>query len=89
MESQSEAAPTPQVLPCRCAYPRDQACKNEGTTGSNFPDHAGPLTEIVLLGNLAVRTREVIEWDAEQMRVTSVPAANEFLHAEYREGWSL
>ncbi len=66
-----------------------EACKDEGTTGSNFPDHAGPLTEIVLLGNLAVRTREVIEWDAEQMRVTSVSAANEFLHAEYREGWSL
>lgn len=57
--------------------------------GSSFEAHAGPLTEVVLLGNLAVRSGAAIEWDAERMRVTNVPEANAFLDEEYREGWSL
>ena len=66
-----------------------EACKGNGTPGSNFPDHSGPLTEVVLLGNLAVRTGQAIEWDAARMRATNVPEANAFLEEEYREGWSL
>ena len=65
------------------------ACKGNGTAGSNFAAHSGPLTEIVLLGNLAVRTGQAIDWDAKQMRVTNVPQANDLLDDEYREGWSL
>jgi hypothetical protein len=65
------------------------ACKGNGTAGSDFADHSGPLTEIVLLGNLAVRTGQAIDWDAKQMRVTNVPQANDLLDDEYREGWSL
>ena len=57
--------------------------------GSNFADHSGPLTEICLLGNLAVRTGKPIEWDAEGMRATNVPEANAFLDEPYRTGWSL
>ena len=45
--------------------------------------------EVVLLGNLAVRTGQAIEWDAKQMRATNVPEANAFLDEEYRAGWSL
>ena len=66
-----------------------EACKGVGTAGSSFPDHSGPLTEVVLLGNLAVRTGQAIEWDAKQMRATNVPEANAFLDEEYRTGWSL
>ena len=66
-----------------------EACKGNGTAGSSFPDHSGPLTEVVLLGNLAVRTGQAIEWDDKQMRATNVPEANAFLDEEYREGWSL
>ena len=66
-----------------------EACKGNGTAGSSFFDHSGPLTEVVLLGNLAVRTGKAIEWDAKQMRATNVPEANAFLDEEYREGWSL
>jgi len=33
------------------------ACKGGTPAGSNIPDHSGPLTEMVLLGNLAVRDR--------------------------------
>ena len=66
-----------------------EACKGHGTPGSNFADHSGPLTEICLLGNLAVRTGKTIEWDAAGMRATNVPEANAFLDEPYRTGWSL
>jgi predicted dehydrogenase len=65
-----------------------EACKGGKPTQSDF-DFAGPLSEMVLLASVAMRAGEKIEWDAEQMKVTNLPAANEFLHYEYRKGWSL
>ncbi len=59
------------------------ACKGEGTPGANF-DYSGPLTEMVLLGNLAVRTRKRIEWDSAKMRVTNNAEANPYLTKKYR-----
>ena len=55
---------------------------------SNF-GYAGPLTEALLLGNVAMRTRKRIEWDGENMRITNAPEANRFLRREYRKGWEL
>jgi hypothetical protein len=56
---------------------------------SNFPGYAGPLTETVLLGNLAVWSGEKVEWDAENMK-SSAPADAEFLiRRKYREGFGL
>lgn len=52
-------------------------------------DVSGPLTETVLLGNVAYRAGQEIEWDAQRMRVTNVPDANRFVHRENREGWTL
>ncbi len=63
------------------------ACKGEAKTLSSF-DHAGPLTEMVLLGSLAICVRERIEWDVANMRVTSLPKANDHLRRDYRKGWS-
>ena len=85
------ASPPPRRYPRSPGVYREwiDACKGNGTTGSSFPDHSGPLTEVVLLGNLAVRTGRAIEWDARQMRVSNVPEANAFLDEPYREGWSL
>jgi len=72
-----------------------QACKGGKPAGSNF-DHAGPMTETVLLGNVALRMdlrerlmREKLVWDSEKMQFTNVPEANQYLHTEYRKGWSL
>lgn len=71
-----------------------EACKS-GTqpgsnfAGSNFPDHAGPLTELVLLGNLAVRSGEVIEWDAAKLEVTNVSSPNQYVRESTRKGWEL
>ncbi|UCD53031.1 MAG: Gfo/Idh/MocA family oxidoreductase [Phycisphaerales bacterium] len=73
-----------------------QACKGGKPAGSNFPDHAGLLAQVVLLGNLALRsslkekvTRARLMWDGEAMKVTNMPEANEFLRRTYRQGWTL
>jgi len=60
-----------------------QACKGGPTPGSSF-EHSGPLTEMVLLGNIAIRTGKKIEWDGENLRCTTVPEANKYVKAEYR-----
>jgi predicted dehydrogenase len=72
-----------------------EACKGGKPTGSNF-DYAGPLTEMILLGNIAVRmtlkTQEKglrLAYDGPNMRITNLPEANEYMQRKYREGWTL
>ena len=57
---------------------------------SNFPDHGGPLSEMVLLGNLAIRAGagQRLLWDGPNMKCTNLPAVNQFLRCEYRKGWT-
>ena len=43
----------------------------------------------MLLGLVALRTGEKIEWDAKKMRVTNLHEANELVRREYRKGWVL
>ena len=64
------------------------ACKGGAPACSNF-NYSGPLTEVVLLGNLAIRTEGHLLWDGPNMRVTNNEAANEFVRREYRQGWKL
>jgi predicted dehydrogenase len=61
-----------------------EACKGGVPAGANF-DYAGPLTEMVLLGNLAVRTGKRIEWDTKNLRCTNVLEANTFVRKTYRK----
>jgi predicted dehydrogenase len=57
---------------------------------SNFPDYAGPLTETILLGNLAVwADGKKIEWDAKRLKATNAPEVNHIIRPEYRSGYSL
>lgn len=65
-----------------------EACKGGKEAGSNF-DIAGPLTEAVLLGNVAIRTGKKLIWDGPNMKVTNVPEANKYINPPYRQGWSL
>ena len=66
-----------------------QACKGGPVPVSNF-EYAGPLTEIVLLGVLAMYAPgQRLEWDSVNLKVTNVPGVNQYLHTEYRAGWSL
>lgn len=64
------------------------ACKGGETPGINF-DKAGPLTEIVLLGNVALRYDKKLYWDPEKMEFPNESSANQYVHKEYRKGWSL
>ena len=64
------------------------ACKTGSPTGSNF-GYAGPFTEIVLLGNVAYRVGETIEYDPKKLKVTNNTAANDLLSKDYRKGWGL
>ena len=65
-----------------------EAIKNNGTTLSNF-DYAGALTEAVMLGTVAYRAGKKIEWDAKNLKITNAPDAQQFVHKEYRKGWTL
>jgi predicted dehydrogenase len=65
------------------------ACKTNTPASANF-DYSAKVTEIALIGNLAKRFNgQVLEWDAKNGRIKNHPKANEYLHPEYREGWSL
>ena len=64
------------------------ACKGEAKALSHF-DYAGPMTEAVLLGNVALRAGHAIDWDAHGMRVTNDPHANQWIRKAYRKGWEL
>lgn len=66
---------------------------------------AGPLTEALLMANLAIRGNDIqrtangkttypgrnieLLWDNDQMKVTNFDEVNQFVKREYRKGWSL
>ena len=64
------------------------ACKTGSPTGCHF-DYSGPLTETVLLGTIAYRVGQKLEWDAVKLEVTNCPEANQLIRRDYREGWTL
>src|SRR5205823_6201656 len=65
-----------------------KACKTGSPTTCNF-DYGGALTEAVLLGNVAYRVGQRLEWDADKLQATNCPEAEKFLRTEYRSGWTL
>jgi Oxidoreductase family, C-terminal alpha/beta domain len=65
-----------------------RAIRGEGPKPiSNFVDHAGPLTEMVLAGNLAVRLGKKIDWDMKNMEARGLPEVKAMLKRAYRKGW--
>jgi hypothetical protein len=64
-----------------------EACRGGPPAGSDFAGHAGPLTEMVLLGNLAVRTGRTLELDSATGVVVSPTIPDEYIRPAYREGW--
>jgi hypothetical protein len=64
------------------------ACLGDGMTKSNFA-YAGPLTETVLLGAVAIRfPKEQLLWDSEALEFTHNADATARLTKEYRQGWA-
>jgi len=88
------------VEACKAGY-GSKAYKN---LSSSF-DFAGPLTESILMGNLAIRSymlrtpkqkrgfnypgRKKLLWDGSAMKITNFDEANQFVKRTYREGWHL
>jgi hypothetical protein len=64
------------------------ACKGGPPAMANF-SYSAPMTEAVLLGNVAIRAAEKVEWDSKNLRVTNFPRANQYVRREYRQGWKL
>ncbi len=64
------------------------ACRTGSPTTCNF-DYSGAVTEAMLLGNIAFRTGQKLQWDGAAMKFTNCPQANDLLRREYRKGWSL
>lgn len=67
------------------------ACKGKGVATTNF-EYSGKLTEMMLLGNLALRLKDrniTLKWDGPNLRITNFEEANLLLHKEYRDGWML
>ncbi|HTA31773.1 MAG TPA: Gfo/Idh/MocA family oxidoreductase [Candidatus Cybelea sp.] len=65
------------------------ACLGKGKTTAGF-DYAGPLTEVVLLGSVAVRfPQTTLNWNAKDLKFDNVADANQFLRRTYRAGWEV
>ena len=66
-----------------------RACKGGKPACSNF-EYSGPLSEMVLLGNLAVRFPDQrLLWDGPNMKVTNDDDADAYIRRKYRAGWTL
>lgn len=80
----------PKTLPRSIGHHNEwvEACKGGKPAGSNF-EFASLMTQVVLLGNVALRAGKKLSWDGPNMKVTNVPEANEYLHRPYRGGWTL
>ncbi len=87
----------PRRIPRSPGHHREwiNACKGGPAARSNF-DWSGPLTEVVLMANVALRMEKQLyekglklHVDGPNMKVTNLPEANRYIRSEYREGWTL
>ncbi len=51
--------------------------------------NAGPITDTVNLGTVALRSGRKVDFDSQSMKITNVAEANRYLVREYRQGWEL
>jgi predicted dehydrogenase len=71
------------------AWDWTEAIRTGRQAGSNF-DYGGPLTELAMLGLIALRyPTQKLEWDAKRMRFTNFKEANQHLRSKYRKGWTV
>jgi predicted dehydrogenase len=82
----------PQTIPRTRGQHRDflEAIKEGRKAGSDFAEHGGPLTELAMIGIIAMRfPGRKLSWNGTEGRFTDCDEANRFLEPEYRKGWSL
>ena len=81
--------PLPELAPRNHYHHWIDACLGKAATTAGF-DYSGPLTEMVLLGTVALLCAgKELAWDAARMEVTNVPEANQHLRRTYRDGWAV
>ena len=81
----------PKTLPRSPGNEREwlDACKGSKTKpGANF-EFSGVVTEGLLLGNVAARTGKKLIWDRANLKVVNEASAQQYIHPESRQGWSL
>ncbi|MBI9017982.1 MAG: Gfo/Idh/MocA family oxidoreductase [Phycisphaerae bacterium] len=64
------------------------AIKNGTRANADF-EYSGPFTEMIHLGNIAIKLGRKLYWNAEKMEFTNDPEATKLLTRDYRQGWSL
>jgi hypothetical protein len=89
-ESLRTAPKPPATLKRSNGHHRDwiDACKGGEPASSHFA-YGAHLTELAHLGNLSLRLKRPIEWDAANLRVPGVPDADAIIRGTYRPGWEL
>ncbi|MFO1500713.1 MAG: Gfo/Idh/MocA family oxidoreductase [Verrucomicrobiota bacterium] len=87
MDSYQKPAKT---LPRSKGHHRDwlEACKGGPAPSASFA-YGAKLTEVVLLGNVALRVGKKIEWDSVNMKAKNAPEADQYLKETYRQGWEV
>jgi predicted dehydrogenase len=80
----------PRSIPRSKGHHRDwlDACKGGPPPSANF-EYGARITELVLLGPVALRTGKKIYWDAQAMKAKNAPEADRFIKEEYRPGWEI
>jgi predicted dehydrogenase len=67
-----------------------QACKERRPADAKAGfAYSGPFTEALLVGNLAVRLKKRVEWDAANLRATNAPEAEALIRKVYRAGFGI
>ena len=83
--------PNPYIKRVNTTHEGDwiRACKDGVSACSSF-DYGGPLTEMALLGMIAIRLKnQKLEWNSKEFKFKNNEQANALLHKTYRKGWSL
>lgn len=82
--------PPAPTIPRSKGHHRDwiEASKGGPAASANF-DYAARLTEIVLLGSVALRTGSTVYWDGPGMRAINLPEAEPLVRGHFRKGWEL
>jgi len=80
----------PRTIPRSKGHHRDwlDACRGGPAPSANF-DYSGPLTEVILLGNVALRTGKKLSWDGQNMKATNYPDADKYIHPQFHNGWEI
>ncbi len=84
--------PPPKTIPRSIGHRPEwiKACKDKRPEDAKAGfAYSGPFTEALLVGSLAVRLQQRIEWDAANLRASNAPQADALIHKQYRAGFGI